>query len=133
MELLLDTHVLIWFITNDKKLQTNFKKLIENKENKCFVSIVSYWEMSIKYALARLELGVDLKRIFEIIDETGLDPLPISVKHIIFNSRLEFHHRDPFDRLLIAQAQAEQLTILTKDEHFAKYDVKILPWNLKSV
>ena len=126
MNLLIDTHVLIWFITNDKKLPVNLKGLIENKENKCFVSIVSYWEMSIKYALGRLELGVDLKRIFDIIDETGFDTLPITVKHIVFNSKLKFYHRDPFDRLLIAQAQSEELIILTKDEYFKKYKVKIL-------
>ncbi|MDN5213854.1 type II toxin-antitoxin system VapC family toxin [Fulvivirgaceae bacterium BMA12] len=126
MELLLDTHILIWFITNDKKLPVNYKASIENKENKCFVSMVSYWEMSIKYALNRLELGVDLKQIFEIIHATGFDSLLITVKHIISNSKLNFYHRDPFDRLLIAQAQTEKLIILTKDEHFKKYNIRIL-------
>jgi PIN domain nuclease of toxin-antitoxin system len=77
MNLLLDTHIVIWFITNDVKLSQKIKDLIEDPNNKCFVSIACYWELSIKYALGRLNLNSTIEGIFSIIEKSGFDILPI--------------------------------------------------------
>lgn len=111
MNYLLDTHVLIWFITDSEELPTNLKSEISNSSNNCFVSLASHWEMSIKHSLGRLELGTSIDRIFEIIDESG---------------KLEFHHRDPFDRLLVGQAINENFTLISKDPEMKEYPVSII-------
>lgn len=92
MNLLIDTHALIWFITDSDKLPRRTKERIENKDNVCFVSISSYWEMGIKHAIGRLELTSDLENIFRIIDLSGFIVLPITVRHILLNARLAFYH-----------------------------------------
>lgn len=126
MNYLLDTHVVIWAITDDKRLSSKLKTILVNKSNKCFISIVSFWEMGIKFFLGRLELSTDLNEIFDIINRLGIEILPISPNHILENSKLIFHQNDPFDRLLIGQAISENLTILTKDEQFKKYEISII-------
>jgi len=126
MNLLLDTHVIIWFITDDKKLPRKIDELIKDENNKCFVSIASLWELGVKYSLNRLDIKSSLREIFQIIEDSGFETLPVIPEHIIVNSSLDFHHRDPFDRIIIAQAIAEKLTIVTKDELFEKYKVKLL-------
>jgi len=126
MDYLLDTHIVIWFITNDPKLHDVAKSEIENTENKCFVSIASFWEIGIKYSLGRLELGSNLETIFDLISKSGLEVLPVTQNHILTSSKLEFHHNDPFDRLMIAQAISEKLKLISKDDAFKKYKVPIL-------
>ena len=126
MNLLLDTHTAIWFITEDKTLPANVKALIEDATNTCFVSVASLWEMGIKYSLGKLDLKTDLKRIFELIDQSGLTILPITTNHILINTTLEFHHRDPFDRLIIAQAKSEGLTVASKDGVFKDYNIDLI-------
>ena len=83
-------------------------------------------EMGIKHSLGKLHLKADLNRIFELIDHSGLTSLPITSNHVLTNARLDFHHRDPFDRLIIAQAKAEGMVLVTKDNLFKKYDINIL-------
>ena len=126
MNLLLDTHTTIWFITEDETLPVHLKELIEDGANTCFVSVASLWEMGIKYSLGKLDLTVDLKRIFELINQSGLTILPITTNHILTNTTLEFHHRDPFDRLIIAQAKSEGLTIASRDGRFKEYNVELI-------
>ena len=126
MNLLLDTHTTIWFITGDKTLPAHLKELIEDGANTCFVSIASHWEMGIKHSLGKLDLKVDLRRIFELIDQSGLTILPITTNHILTNTTLEFHHRDPFDRLMIAQAKSEGLTVVSRDGIFKDYNIELI-------
>jgi PIN domain nuclease of toxin-antitoxin system len=126
MDYLLDTHVVIWFITNDSKLPLFIKSEIENLENKCYVSIASFWEIGIKNALGRLELGSDLETIFALINKSGLEVLPITQNHILSSSKLQFHHNDSFDRLLIAQSITENLTLISKDRAFKQYKATVL-------
>ena len=126
MNYLLDTHAVIWFITDNSVLPANSKISIQNPRNNCFVSLASLWEMAIKYSIGKLQLTSDLEALFSIIEKSGLSTLPISKKHIITSSKLELHHRDPFDRLIIAQAQAEDLSIITRDPQFEKYNIKII-------
>jgi PIN domain nuclease of toxin-antitoxin system len=86
MKLLIDTHAVIWFITEDKKLPEKTRRIIENIDNNCYVSIASYWEIAIKQSLGRLDLNSDLEKIFRIIEETGFEVLPITVNQILENA-----------------------------------------------
>ncbi len=126
MNLLIDTHALIWFITDNDKLPLKTKQIIENKENNCYVSIATYWEISIKKSIGRLDLHSDLETIFQIINETGFETLPITTNQILRNANLEFHHQDPFDRIIIAQSLVENMTIITRDSQFENYNVPII-------
>jgi len=126
MNLLINTHAVIWFITEDDQLSVKAKELIKDINNTCFVSIASLWEMGIKYSLGKLDLKADLKKIFELIDQSGLTILPITTSHILANTTLDFHHRDPFDRLIIAQAKSEGLTLISKDKEFEDYNINLI-------
>lgn len=126
MNLLLDTHAVIWFITDDLKLPPSTKEKIKDGNNVCYVSLASYWEISIKHSLGRLDLNNSLERIFEIIGETDLAILQITPDHFLQTSKLAHFHRDPFDRLIIGQAQHEGLSIISKDRQFANYEVGLI-------
>jgi PIN domain nuclease of toxin-antitoxin system len=126
MNLLIDTHAIIWFITDDKKLPSKTKQLIEDRKNNCFISLATFWEIAIKYSIGRLDLNTDLEKIFQIIEDTGFEILPISTTHILENANLKFHHQDPFDRLIIAQASVENLIVVSKDNQFKKYKVELI-------
>jgi PIN domain nuclease of toxin-antitoxin system len=126
MNLLIDTHAVIWFITDNDNLPLKTKQIIENKENNCYVSIATYWEIGIKNSIGRLDLKSDLETIFQIIEETGFETLPITTNQILKNANLECHHQDPFDRIIIAQSLTERMTIITKDSQFENYNVPII-------
>ncbi|WP_373518109.1 type II toxin-antitoxin system VapC family toxin [Pricia sp.] len=126
MKLLLDTHAVIWLITGDERLPKRTKAIIENKDNTSFVSIASLWEMGIKHSLGKLNLKTGLSEIFDLIDESGLNLLSITPSHILTNTTLDFHNKDPFDRLIISQAQCEGFTVDSKDGLFKNYKIKLL-------
>ena len=126
MNFLIDTHAVIWFITDNAKLPLKIKQIIEDKKNSCYVSLATYWEIAIKHSLGRLILNSDLEAIFKIIEETGIELLPITTKHILENANLEFYHQDPFDRIIIAQAMIENLTVISKDNQFDKYKIQLI-------
>ena len=126
MKLLLDTHAAIWFVTDNKQLPKSSKQLIENPENHCFISIATLWEMGIKYSLGKLKLKAELNKIFELFFDSGLILIPITPEHILTNTILPFLHRDPFDRLIIAQAKREGYTIISKDREFENYEVNLV-------
>ena len=126
MRLLLDTHVVLWSITNPEKLSTRVKNLISDESNLCFVSIAALWEIAIKSSIGRLELKTGLDHVFQTIVKTGFEILPIDGSHIINVAQLPFHHRDPFDRIFIAQAAVEDMVLVSKDEHFDKYPIKVI-------
>ena len=126
MNLLLDTHTAIWFVTDSNQLLKSTKQLIENPENHCFISIATLWEMGIKYSLGKLKLKAELNKIFELFFESGLILMPITPDHILTNASLPFKHRDPFDRLIIAQAKREGFTIISKDRELENYDINLI-------
>jgi len=126
MDLLLDTHAFIWFISGDASLPPKVLDAIKNVENKCFISIASLWEIAIKSSLKKLELKSDFNRIVDFLADNDIEILPITFDHLQRLLTLEFHHKDPFDRIIISQALAERLTILSKDEHFPSYTDRIL-------
>jgi len=126
MPLLLDTHTLIWFINGDSSsLPAKVVNEIKNLDNQCFISIASLWEIAIKIKLDKLSLISDFNKISEFLIENQIEILPITFEHILALNNLEFHHRDPFDRIIIGQAISEDLTILTKDRNFTLYEAKI--------
>ena len=126
MDLLLDTHTLIWFLNGDEKLPDNVRDAIENPNNLKIVSIASIWEISIKISLDKFRFPKGFKRFLEMIDENGFELLPITFEHAMIVSTLEFIHRDPFDRLLIAQCKSDNVTIATKDENIRKYNIQTI-------
>jgi PIN domain nuclease of toxin-antitoxin system len=99
MNLLLDTHTFIWFSEGNKALPNKAKELIEDINNTSFISMVSLWEMSIKISLNKLQIKIPFENLYNVIVENGFVVLPISFNHLVAQNKLEFHHRDPFDRL----------------------------------
>jgi PIN domain nuclease of toxin-antitoxin system len=123
MNLLLDTHVLIWCFENNKHLKESVRELLADSDNNIFVSAVSTWELSMKAALGKITMPED----FEVQRErSNFKPLPISIQHTLVVKELPDHHRDPFDRLLIAQALSESLTLVTHDPAIWSYPAPLL-------
>jgi PIN domain nuclease of toxin-antitoxin system len=128
MKYLLDTHAFIWCSTDDSKLFKSLGDDIEDNEKDYFLSVASLWEIGIKHSLRKLVLKIDIIDLFKELKESKIQVLPIASDHILKQVQLPLHHRDPFDRLLIAQAQVENLAILTKNSAFKLYQVS-LKWN----
>ncbi len=126
MKVLIDTHVFLWFILGQRQCSTSARAIIESPTNNCLISIASLWEIGIKHTLGKLELHKPIKDFFEAIRSGGFAAMPIEPAHIIELSRLPLHHRDPFDRMLIAQAKVEGMKLLTADPQFNRYNVSIL-------
>lgn len=126
MNYLLDTHTLIWFLNGDKSLTNKARKTIESDSAINFVSIASLWEISIKLSLDRFEIKFSFERFIEEFDKNNFQLLPITFKDTLVLSELPFHHRDPFDRMLISQSIANNFTIISKDKEFGNYKIKLL-------
>src|ERR1700738_2717126 len=118
MRLLLDTHVLLWFLNDDAQLTGRARSLMLSAEE-IHVSSASIWEIAIKAKLGKLKADPD--EVLQAIEEHGILELPISNRHAIAGGTLPLHHRDPFDRLLIAQAMLEQMRFLTSDSGLRAY------------
>jgi PIN domain nuclease of toxin-antitoxin system len=126
MKLLLDTHTAIWLMSRKEKLSSEAKAKLLDKTNTLHVSHVSVWEVAIKASIGKLpEFYGGVKAFLSKLEEMPIVLLPITLWHIEMVETLPFHHRDPFDRLLIAAAKVEGMTILTADDNVRKYDV---PW-----
>ena|ERR1035437_738462 len=126
MDLLLDTHSLIWFLNGDEKLSDKVKIAIEDSNNSKIVSIASIWEIAIKISLDKFRFPKGFKHFLDMVEENGLEILPITFEHAVVLSTLEFIHRDPFDRLLIAQCMADNLILATKDDNIKRYNIKTI-------
>ena len=126
MDLLLDTHSLIWFLNGDEKLSDKAKSVIEDSSNSKIVSIASIWEIAIKISLDKFRFPKGFKHFLEMVEDNGFEILPISFEHALELSTLEFLHRDPFDRLLIAQSKSENIAIVTKDDGIKRYNIKTI-------
>lgn len=124
----LDTHTLLWFLNGDVQLSSKAKETIVAPQNKCFISIASLWEIAIKIKLGKLTLQFDLQELALHLNRNNIELLPIAFEHILETMDLEDQHRDPFDRIIIAQAKFEKLVIITKDTNFHKYQSIKLLW-----
>lgn len=122
--MLLDSHTLLWFIWEDPQLTPVAKDAIEDGRNRKFVSVVSCWEIAIKAALNKLTLGEPAAILLpRVISDNKFHVLNIELAHVTLVETLQMHHRDPFDRLLIAQALREKLSIVSADTRFDSYAV----------
>ncbi len=123
MRLLLDTHALLWWLADDPTLSRAARGAIAARDSRIYVSAASAWEISIKRALGKLEAPADLEDQLEV---NGFEPLSITIGHASAAGALPPHHDDPFDRMLVAQAKAEELVVVTRDVRFAPYGVGML-------
>jgi len=124
MKYLLDTHTLLWFLQGDKKLSDKARQLIDSPRNSQFLSIVSLWEIALKVSLGKLVLDKPFERLFpEQLHFNRIQILNITVDSLIKLTTLPFHHRDPFDRLIIAQALVEEFPIIGADTAFDAYGI----------
>jgi PIN domain nuclease of toxin-antitoxin system len=127
MKLLLDTHTFLWWDSDSNRIPPATRALMEESNSELLVSLVSFWEIQIKTQLGKLTLRTALSSIiFEQREENGILILPITLPHILELDNLPQHHRDPFDRLLIAQSRKENIAIISKDSAFNQYDCQIL-------
>ncbi len=121
MRILLDTHVLVWALTDPGRLPSRHRSEIETDASVVFFSAASMWELAIKTALGRLELSITVEELLEAALAAGLRELPVRSSVALRVASLPMHHSDPFDRLLVAQAMSEPATLLTADTALARY------------
>lgn len=124
MRILLDTHAFIWFVEDDEQLPFAVKNKIEDIENEIFLSIASLWEMAIKMQLKKLNISKSIEDVIELTSQNNFQLLPILPSHIVKLSSLSFFHRDPFDRIIIAQGLYENMVIVGRDLVFDDYQVQ---------
>jgi PIN domain nuclease of toxin-antitoxin system len=124
VSLLLDTHILLWWLSDDPLLPTAASEAIASPESEVLVSAVTAWEIAIKQAAGRLDAPDDL---LEAVEANDFETLPITAAHALAAGALPPHHSDPFDRMLIAQARHDSLTLISVDNRFPRYDVPLLP------
>ena len=123
MNLLLDTHVLLWWLDDHPALSKKAKAAIADGKNLVFVSAVIIWEIRIKQALGKLKIPRNFRRV---LDDQPFEILDITVEHAHAVGDLPAHHRDPFDRMLVAQAKVEGLTLVTRDIHLKEYKIPLI-------
>ena len=127
MNLLLDTHTFLWWITDAPQLSDKVRELIGDGRNRLYWSAASSWEMAIKYALGRLPLPEAPEEfLLDDLAKNRIDSLPITDLHALRAGQLPHHHRDPFDRMLIAQAQIESMALLSNDPQCSLYELKVI-------
>jgi PIN domain nuclease of toxin-antitoxin system len=121
---LLDTHTLIWFLEGDSQISPLAKSLVLDTDNQLFVSMASLWEMAIKTSIGKLTLTQPLEEIIKRLPLEFMELLPIEVPHVLAIQNLPFHHKDPFDRILIAQTITENIEIISIETIFDQYGIK---------
>ncbi|SRR5579883_2147633 len=127
MKILLDTQAFIFLSCDAPELSKKAKKLFLDEENDFYLSLASVWEIAIKVSIEKLTFKKSFEKIIlQQIQENGIAQLPINFRHVIKVTNLPFHHRDPFDRLLVAQALEEKLHVMSNDQVFDRYQVKRL-------
>lgn len=127
MKLLFDTHSFIWWHSQRAKLSPEVLKFCADPDNQLYLSVVTVWEIQIKHQIGKLELTKPIETIVEEQQlQNAVTLLPITLPHVLQLDSLPLHHRDPFDRLLIAQAQIEGLTVISHDSMFGHYSIKVV-------
>jgi PIN domain nuclease of toxin-antitoxin system len=124
MRFLVNTHAMLWALGEPSALSREARDVIGDPSNLIVVSSASRWECAVKASIGKLDLPEDF---FDSIPEAGYEVMPILISHLNVYRTLPMHHRDPFDRMLVAQARAEALTLISRDPEIAKYDVAVLP------
>ena len=124
MRILLDTHAFLWFFVGDERLSQVARSAIESSDHENFLSVASLWEIAIKTSLGKLHLASSFEAVMtQALAELAISVLPITLRQLVDVAQLPFHHRDPFDRLIAAQARTEKLIVVSGDEVFDSYGV----------
>jgi PIN domain nuclease of toxin-antitoxin system len=123
MRYLLDTHSLIWFLEDDKRLSDTAKDIFSDDNADIYLSIVSLWEMAIKIGLGKLKLSQSLEQVIDTLEQQSISLLSVKPAHVLAVLNLPFEHRDPFDRLLIGQVLVENMKFLSNEALFLRYGV----------
>ena len=127
MKYLLDTHAFLWFVSEDNRLSSKAQSIIKNSRNDIYFSAVSAWEISIKIRLGRLTIEEDLEPfIIKQLAENNFSTISITIFHSIYTSKLPDIHKDPFDRMIVAQSQVEDMPLISKDKNINKYKVPVV-------
>jgi len=126
MKILLDTHTFLWFLGGDTELSKQARILIENPGYEKYISIASFWEIAIKTGLGKLTLDVSFAELKTEVIKNSFQILPITFEDTLQLSTFPFHHRDPFDRIIISQAKVNNLTLVSRDNNFSLYSVNLL-------
>jgi PIN domain nuclease of toxin-antitoxin system len=124
MAFLLDTHAFLWFVSGDNQLPASIRDKIKDIHQPCFLSVASLWEITIKKQIGKLTLDISLEELFNYADRNQIEIIPINYEHLLVLSKLPHYHTDPFDRLIISQAIAENLILITRDKGLKKYMVE---------
>ena len=126
MRILIDTHILIWHLEDNEKLSLDHSASITDPSNIVFISIASFWEIAIKISRSKLSISRSIEELIGAVERSNISILPIKPQHTIQVSELTFHHKDPFDRMIIAQALVEDMPLISTDSDFTKYGVTLL-------
>ena len=126
MKILLDTHAFIWFLEGSDRLSEKAKNAIESKTNSSYISIASLWEMAVKVSIGKMDMEMSFDDLNQLAYDNKITILPITFEHTKLISQLPFHHKDPFDRMIITQALVENMPILTIDNYFSAYTRNII-------
>jgi PIN domain nuclease of toxin-antitoxin system len=127
MKLLLDTHAFLWFIEGNPNLSETARNLIEDEENQRFLSVASLWEMAIKVSMNKLALQTAFTSlVMQQVYGNAIELIEIRPGHLDVLAKMPFHHKDPFDRLILAQSIAENISVISKDSEFKKYPITLL-------
>jgi len=127
VKILLDTHCWLWWLTEPERLSQEVRNMLEDGSNEVFLSAASSWEIAIKYSLGKLHLPEPPERFVpKRLARDAISSLPVEHIHALRVAELPYHHKDPFDRLIISQATIEKLPIVTVDRHFELYDVQVI-------
>jgi len=119
VRIFLDTHIVLWWLTDDRRLSRVARQYIEKQQSQIYVSVVTIWEIAVKQALGRID--IDLHELGKALTANGFQVLPITFEHATEVANLPLHHRDPFDRMLLAQCTVESARLLTHDETLSAY------------
>ncbi len=126
MSYILDTHTLIWLASDDEQLPEKCRNIIKNVSIDCFASIASFWEITIKTNLKKLQYDYAIDEFYGLITANKIHVLPISIAELTVYEQLFLYHKDPFDRMIISQAIANDLIIISKDKFLDKYGVRVV-------
>ena len=126
MNILLDTHALIWFLEGDSQLSNPAKTAIANPENTCFLSQASMWEIAIKISIGKLEMKNSYQNLPKLLWQNGIEILPFEFEHFEYILTLPFYHKDPFDRIIIAQSVTDKMSLISCDDNFPSYPINII-------
>jgi PIN domain nuclease of toxin-antitoxin system len=125
MHYLLDTHVLLWLLTDEQTIPAATRQMLADPANSLAVSVVSIWEIAIKRRLGKLTLSQPTQAIIDELTRLDITLIPMLSQHVLLVEQLPLHHSDPFDRLIIAQAMVENQIIVSRDRYFATYPVSV--------